>query len=288
MKINKALVVGTLAATSLAFVGCGSTVEKAAKTDFSNITFDGYYTTEGQIYRAQGGMKLSDLNGETPSKGNSKPDVIINDSPANSGNNGNLSTLGNTSNNNSTSVGSHANLADASAPNLFAGITDLKLDGISFGTKDTVKKFKTLHGDKVELLYENDIDKVEAGESGTLGWYELSDANIDIETLVENTSNKTISLDDAVITGYSVTLFGNSSTGSFTLKNSKLGANIDDVIKDLGYRFTSSTSIDALNSIADLTGLYADEVLYYTSSADNYSYAILVQNNKFVGVVAVK
>lgn len=84
MKINKALVVGTLAATSLAFVGCGSTVEKAAKTDFSNITFDGYYTTEGQIYRAQGGMKLSDLNGETPSKGNSKPDVIINDSPANS------------------------------------------------------------------------------------------------------------------------------------------------------------------------------------------------------------
>lgn len=289
MKINKALVVGTLAVASLAFVGCGGTVEKAAKTDFSNITFDGYYTTEGQVYRAQGGMKLSDLNGETPSKGNgntssgntsgtNKPDVIINDSP----------TSSNSNSNSSTTSKSHANLADASAPNLFAGITDLKLDGISFGTKDTVKKFKTLHGDKVELLYENDIDKVEAGESGTLGWYELSDANIDIETLVENTSNKTISLDDAVITGYSVTLFGNSSTGSFTLKNSKLGANIDDVIKDLGYRFTSSTSIDALNSIADLTGLYADEVLYYTSSTDNYSYAILVQNNKFVGVVAVK
>lgn len=296
MKINKALVVGTLAVASLAFVGCGSTVEKAAKTDFSDITFNGYYTTSGQVYNAQNGIKLSELNGETSNKSNSKPDVIINDSPANSGhssannsgNSGSLSTSGNTSNSNSTSAKSHANLADASAPNLFAGITDLKLDGISFGTKDTVKKFKLLHGDKVGLLYENDIDKVEAGESGTLGWYENSDANIDIETLVENTSNKAISLDDAVITGYSVALFGNSSTGSFTLKNSKLGANIDDVIKDLGYRFTSDTSIDTLNSIADLTGIYADEVLYYTASTDSYRYAVLVQNNKFVGVVAIK
>ena len=98
MKINKALVVGTLAVASLVFVGCGGTVEKAAKTDFSNITFDGYYTTEGQVYRAQGGMKLSDLNGETPSKsngntssgntsGNNKPDVIINDSPKSSNSN---------------------------------------------------------------------------------------------------------------------------------------------------------------------------------------------------------
>lgn len=294
MKINKALVVGTLAIASLAFVGCGSTVEKAAKTDFSNITFNGYYTTSGQVYNAQGGIKLSEINGETSgssngnaSSGSNGYDVIVNEPTISSGSS-NINSGNTSGNSNSTSVGSHANLADDSAPNLFAGITDLKLDGISFGSKDTVKKFKLLHGDKVELIYGNDIDKVESGESGTLLWYEPSDENIDIETLVENTSNTVVSLDDTTITGYAITLQGTSSTGAFKLKNSKLGTSIDDVIKDLGYRFTSNTTASVLNNVSDFAEVSVDEVLYYTSSTDSYDYMILVQDNRFVGVIAMK
>ena len=292
MKINKALVVvGTLAVASLAFVGCGSTVEKAAKTDFSGITFTGYYTTEGNVYNAQGGITLSEIKGEisgSNNSGNNGYDVIVNEPTSGSSNtnSGNSSTSGNTSS--STSTGSHANLADASAPNLFAGITDLKLDGISFGVKDTVKKFKILHGDKVELIYGNDIDSVASGESGTLLWYEPSDENIDIETLVENTSNTSVALEDTTITGYMVTLQGANSTGAFKLKNSKLGANIVDVIKDLGYRFTSNTTASVLNNVSDFAEVSVDEVLYYTSSTDSYDYMILVQDNKFVGVIAMK
>lgn len=289
MKINKALVVGTLTVASLVFVGCGGTVEKAAKTDFSNITFDGYYTTEGQVYRAQGGIKLSDLNGETPSKsngntssgnassGNNKPDVIINDSP----------TSSNSNSNSGTTSKSHANLADASAPNLFAGMTDLKLIDISLGTQDTVKGFRKLRMGNLQLIYDNGEDSLKDSESVILGWYAPLDENIDIETLVENTTQSEISLDDAKITGYMITLQGASSKGAFKLKNSKLGANIDDVIKDLGYRFTSDTSATTLNEVADLTGLYVDEVLTYTSVVDNWNYAILVDDNKLVGVIAL-
>lgn len=288
MKINKALVVGTLAVASLAFVGCGGTVEKAAKTDFSNITFDGYYTTEGQVYRAQGGMKLSDLNGETPSKsngntssgntsGNNKPDVIINESP----------TSSNSNSNSGTTSKSHANLADASAPNLFAGMTDLKLIDISLGTQDTVKGFRKLRMGNLQLIYNNGEDSLKGSESVVLGWYAPLDENIDIETLVENTTQSEISLDNAKITGYMITLQGASSKGAFKLKNSKLGTNIDDVIKDLGYRFTSDTSATTLNEVADLTGLYVDEVLKYTSVVDNWNYTILVDDNKLVGVIAL-
>lgn len=283
MKINKALVVGTLTVASLAFVGCSGTVEKAAKTDFSNITFDGYYTTEGQVYRAQGGMKLSDLNGETPSKsngntssGNNKSDVIINDSQTSSN-----------SNNSGTTSKSHANLADASAPNLFAGMTDLKLTDISLGTQATVKGFRKLRMGNLQLIYDNGEDSLKGSESVILGWYAPLDENIDIETLVENTTQSEISLDDAKITGYMITLQGASSKGAFKLKNSKLGANIDDVIKDLGYRFTSDTSATTLNTVADLTGLYVDEVLKYTSVVDNWNYAILVDDNKLVGIIAL-
>lgn len=298
MKINKALVVGTLAVASLAFVGCGSTVEKAAKTDFSDITFDGYYTTDGQVYRAQGGIKVSDLTGNTSNSntlgsdygttsGNNNSGSISSGSTSGNNNSGSISSGSNSSNSGSTSTsGSHANLADASAPNLFAGVTDLKLTDVSLGAQDTVKGFRKLHMGNLQLLYDNGEDSLKGSESVVLSWYAPSDENIDIETLAENTTQSTIALDDAKITGYMITLQGTSSKGAFKLKNSRLGADIDDVIKDLGYRFTSDTSASTLNAVAELTGLYVDEVLNYTSVVDSWDYSILVDNNKFVGILA--